>query len=596
MLDRVDQYLVLARKYRPKKLSDLVGQDEIKLIIEGAIRQNRLAHAFLFSGTRGVGKTTIARIISKIVNCLNISVKNEIDPCNSCENCKSIDKENNIDVMELDAASRTGVDDVREIIENISYKPVSALKKIYIIDEVHMLSKSAFNALLKTLEEPPKDILFLLATTETQKIPLTILSRCQHFQLKRIDHEDMLQHILKICKNENIEIDRESCAIIARCSEGSVRDALSILDNVISRGIKITADVVKKVLGLSNSQEVLALFEYICEGDVINALDITNNLHINGVYYEQLAKELNNIIYYIARLKSEYNPSNLGLNDHEIKSLLNFSKKMDMDIIVRLWELMQKYFEELHNSYDQRKSFEMIVIRLCYVSLIPTPFEAINEKKEINVKNFNPNLKTEKRKGESDGLSKNEIYTGSKIFDTNEVKEKKTEANLAIQPKTNTEADRNEILIQKPKSIFNSSPSTGLSEELLSNFEKIIDILELQKQTYICHQLINNFLLVSLYFPKNEKEKGVLELQNIDNTRTNKDILWKISKYLEDSTGARWIVTIVNKGGIESLQEIYDRRKKEEIKKFSKIEEIKKLLEIIPGSEIVSIKNLKDEN
>ena len=594
MLDKVDQYLVLARKYRPKKLSDLVGQDEIKLIIEGAIRQNRLAHAYLFSGTRGVGKTTIARIISKIVNCLEISKNREMDPCDSCENCTSIDKENNIDVIELDAASKTGVDDVREIIENLSYKPVSALKKIYIIDEVHMLSKSAFNALLKTLEEPPKDILFLLATTETQKIPLTILSRCQHFQLKRIEHEDMLNHILKICKNENIEIDKESCEIVARCSEGSVRDALSILDNVISRGVKITVDVVKKVLGLSNSDDVLELFKYICEGDVIKALEKTNNLHVDGVYYDQLAKELNNTIYYVSRLKIEYDSSNLGLNEFEIKSLLKFSEKMEMDIIIRLWELMQKYFEELYNSYDQRKSFEMIVIRLCYVSLIPTPFEVINEKKEINVKDYSSSLKKKQINDKSN--ESNILQTESKTFNQNLVTEQKIENNLAIQPKIENKNIKSNISTQRSKINSNIPTSNLINEELITKFESIIEILELKKQFYICHQLINNYRVVSLYFPKKINENGVLELQNIDSTKINNDILWKISKFLEDFTKSRWIVTIVNKGGIESLQEIYDRRKKKEIEKFSKIKEIKKLLEIIPGSEIVSIKNLKDKN
>ena len=594
MLDKVDQYLVLARKYRPKKLSDLVGQDEIKLIVEGAIRQNRLAHAYLFSGTRGVGKTTIARIISKIVNCLEISKKKDIDPCDSCENCTSIDKENNIDVIELDAASKTGVDDVREIIENLSYKPVSALKKIYIIDEVHMLSKSAFNALLKTLEEPPKDILFLLATTETQKIPLTILSRCQHFQLKRIEHEDMLNHILKICKNENIEIDKKSCEIVARCSEGSVRDALSILDNVISRGVKITVDVVKKVLGLSNSDDVLELFKHICEGDVIKALEKTNSLHVNGVYYDQLAKELNNIIYYISRLKIEYDSSNLGLNEYEIKSLLKFSEKMEMDIIIRLWELMQKYFEELYNSYDQRKSFEMIVIRLCYVSLIPTPFEVINEKKEINAKDYSSSLKKNQINDKSN--ESNILQTESKTFDQNLVTEQKIENNLAIQTKIENKNIKSNILTQRSEINSNIPTSNIINEGLITKFESIIEILELKKQFYICHQLINNYRVVSLYFPKKINENGVLELQNIDNTKINNDILWKISKFLEDFTKSRWIVTIVNKGGIDSLQEIYDRRKKKEIEKFSKIKEIKKLLEIIPGSEIVSIKNLKDKN
>ena len=253
-------YLVLARKYRPKKLSHLIGQDEIRVIIEGALSSNRLAHAYLLSGTRGIGKTTLARIISKAVNCTANQENKTLDPCGNCEACISIEKESNIDVIELDAASRTGINDVREIIENVSYKPVSAKKKVYIIDEAHMLSKSAFNALLKTLEEPPEGVLFLLATTETEKIPITIKSRCQHFELKRIPTQLLTQHIINISKLEKFECDQDSAKIIARSSEGSVRDALSILDNVLARGKKITKEITRDVLGLSDPEKNIRLF------------------------------------------------------------------------------------------------------------------------------------------------------------------------------------------------------------------------------------------------------------------------------------------------------------------------------------------------
>ena len=204
-----NEYIVLARKYRPKKFSDIIGQDEVCSVIEGAIKLNRVAHAFLFSGTRGIGKTTIARILAKTLNCENLDLKNP-EPCGKCKNCISIDNDSNIDVVEIDAASRTGVADVREIIENINYKPVDAKKKIFIIDEVHMLSKAAFNALLKTLEEPPLDVVFIFATTETEKVPVTILSRCQRFVLRRVDLNMITEHLINVSKKEGYTLDKES--------------------------------------------------------------------------------------------------------------------------------------------------------------------------------------------------------------------------------------------------------------------------------------------------------------------------------------------------------------------------------------------------
>ena len=260
-------YIVLARKYRPKKLSEIIGQEETCKIIEGSVKLGRLAHAFLFSGTRGVGKTTLARILSKIVNCSNLN-QETTEACGNCENCTSIDSDSNMDVIEIDAASRTGVSDVREIIDNVNYKPVSAKKKIFIIDEVHMLSKAAFNALLKTLEEPPLDVIFIFATTETEKLPLTILSRCQKFQLKRISTDKISDFLLKVSKKENFQISKEGCDLISQSSEGSVRDALSILENVLTRGNPVKIDVIRGVLGLSDNNLVLKLFESLCSGDV----------------------------------------------------------------------------------------------------------------------------------------------------------------------------------------------------------------------------------------------------------------------------------------------------------------------------------------
>ncbi|MDC3091456.1 DNA polymerase III subunit gamma/tau [Rickettsiales bacterium] len=556
-----NHYVVLARKYRPKKLSDLIGQDEIRTILKGALRLNRLAHAYLLSGTRGVGKTTLARIISKVVNCSSKTEDLVGDPCGKCENCISIDNESNIDVVELDAASRTGVSDVREIIENINYKPVSALKKIYIIDEVHMLSKAAFNALLKTLEEPPNDVLFLLATTETEKIPITILSRCQHLELKRIDTKVLSEHIMKISSHEDISLDKESSDIIARSAEGSVRDALSILDNVLTRGNLITKEIVNEVLGLSDLTKVFSLFDSICRGNVSESLKVTNSMYINGASLERLAKEILNIIYYTARFKSEFSEEDINLNEYEISIFKKYAKNLDMDVVIRFWETMQRYFDELIKSFDQRKSFEMIVIRLCYISLLPTPFEALNKKEEIVESKIQNNV-----------LPKNRISRD--FLQKNNLAEKK-------DPVINNE-------------IENKAKTVSLGKGSLKKFEKLVDMIEKKSEFMISHQLINNFKLVSIKLPEENGNTGILDLKNLFEIKAQDNILWKVSKILKDITGYRWLVSIISNGGSKTLNEVYLEREELRIKTISNESEIKKLLEIIPGSEIVSIEESKN--
>ena len=366
---------MLARKYRPKKLSEIIGQDEICKIIKGSMKLNRLPHAFLFSGTRGVGKTTIARIISKIVNCEKIDPSNP-EPCGVCSSCISITKEKNMDVVEIDAASRTGVADVREIIENLGYKSVEVKKKIYIIDEVHMLSKAAFNALLKTLEEPPDDVIFIFATTETDKIPVTIMSRCQKFELRRIDTLVLSDFLIEVSKKEDIQLGEESALLISQASEGSVRDALSILDNVLSRGNPILLETVKEVLGLADNNLVSDLFEFLCEGNIKKALLKFEEIYKKGASLDILAKMLMNICFHTMKLKSGFDKKTFLLDSGTLERVEIISNKYQVVFLTRFWELLQKYVNELQNSFDEKQCFEMIIMRLCYVSLLPTPFEA----------------------------------------------------------------------------------------------------------------------------------------------------------------------------------------------------------------------------
>ena len=549
-----NNYLVLARKYRPQKLSDFIGQEEVCDILRGALQNNRLAHAYLLSGTRGVGKTTLARLIAKIVNCTNRLNDGNFDPCGKCSNCVSISKDKNLDVVEIDAASKTGVSDVREIIENINYKPVTALKKIYIIDEVHMLSKAAFNALLKTLEEPPLDVLFLLATTETEKIPVTILSRCQHFPLKRLRIDVLSKHIINIAKVEGCLLDEESAYLISRSAEGSVRDALSILDTFLAQGKTISKKTVYDQLCLEDFGNVINLFKKICDSDVKAALNIVNDFYINGSSFENIARDLSKIIYHLARFKSLNTFEFENLNDYEKQEYQKISKELTMDVIIRLWELIQKYIQEINLAYDQKQYFEMSVIRLCFVILLPSPFEKNESEKEGNAPT--KNLENNRNK---------ESY------------------------KNKQEVDLNNPLNEK-KNINNTDKK--FYDKELEQFKNIISKIDIHGDVVLSHKIKNNFRLISLKKITSESDKNEIELENHKNISLEDNLLWKITKVLEKVTKSRWIITISNKKGSMSIQEYEFEKEKETKTKIVSKDSIKKLLEIIPYSKVTSINKL----
>ena len=557
-------YKVLARKYRPKKLSEIIGQDETCKIIKGSIKLNRLPHAFLFSGTRGVGKTTIARIISKIVNCEKIDPSNP-EPCGVCSSCISITKEKNMDVVEIDAASRTGVADVREIIENLGYKSVEVKKKIYIIDEVHMLSKAAFNALLKTLEEPPDDVMFIFATTETDKIPVTIMSRCQKFELRRIDTLVLSDFLIEVSKKEDIQLGEESALLISQASEGSVRDALSILDNVLSRGNPILLETVKEVLGLADNNLVSDLFEFLCEGNIKKALLKFEEIYKKGASLDILAKMLMNICFHTMKLKSGLDKKTLLLDSGTLERVEIISNKYQVVFLTRFWELLQKYVNELQSSFDEKQCFEMIIMRLCYVSLLPTPFEALQE------------------------ISKNKD-----INNNNELTNKVGSQNRDITSKNIENKDNlaRSLNVQPNKS---SSLDIKSFDSQIKKFKALTNLIELESEMQIAYHLRNSFKLNSLVEINSDKKIGEIQLEAINKKLDSKNILWNATKIIERKTGKRWIFSLSSKKGIKSIVEYDEEKNAEVIEEIKKNEIIKKILEIIPSSEIVSIRKLNQE-
>jgi DNA polymerase-3 subunit gamma/tau len=373
-------YRVLARKYRPQTFSELIGQDAMVRTLGNAIKRGRLAHAFLMTGVRGVGKTSTARLIAKALNCVGPDGQGgpTIDPCGSCEPCRAIAEGRHIDVIEMDAASHTGVDDVREIIEASRYAAVTARYKIYIVDEVHMLSKNAFNALLKTLEEPPAHVKFLFATTEVNKVPITVLSRCQRFDLRRISAELLAAHFAEVCRHEGVDADAEALALIARAAEGSARDGLSILDQAIAHadleGSIVTADAVREMLGLSDRGAVRDLLGLVLGGDGPGALALLRRQYDLGVDPQGVLRSLLETVHGVTLAKVGAAPD-LAQPAEEAAAYADWAARLSFPALHRLWQLMLKGHDEVARAILPIEAAEMALLRVIHASTLPDPGE-----------------------------------------------------------------------------------------------------------------------------------------------------------------------------------------------------------------------------
>jgi DNA polymerase III subunit gamma/tau len=378
-------YRVLARKYRPQTFAELIGQDAMVTTLGNAIKRDRLAHAFLLTGVRGVGKTSTARLIAKALNCIGPDGQGgpTISPCGTCEPCVAIAEGRHIDVIEMDAASNTGVDDVREIIEAVRYAAVSARYKVYIVDEVHMLSKNAFNALLKTLEEPPPHVKFLFATTEINKVPVTVLSRCQRFDLRRIPAALLASHFAKVCTAENVTAEPEALSLVARAAEGSVRDGLSILDQAIAHadlddGGIVRADALRGMLGLSDRGALRHLFALLLEGESRAMLATLTEQHDLGVDGAAILRGLLDIIHAVTLAKVGA-PDDAARAAEERAMLASWSSGLSFNVLHRLWQLILKGHEEVVRATDPREALDMALLRVIHASSLPDPADLIRQ-------------------------------------------------------------------------------------------------------------------------------------------------------------------------------------------------------------------------
>ena len=381
MSEAPQPYRVLARKYRPGTFAEMIGQDAMVRTLRNAIASHRLAHAFILTGVRGVGKTTTARIIARALNCVGPDGTGgpTADPCGVCAHCIAIAEDRDVDVMEMDAASNTGVDNVRELIDGVRYRPVAARYKVYIVDEVHMLSRSAFNALLKTLEEPPEHVKFVFATTELRKVPVTVLSRCQRFDLKRVDAAVLIDYFAKIAKRENIDVAPGALRLIARAADGSVRDGLSLLDQAIAHaGGAVDEAQVRDMLGLADGARIYDLFDALMRGAPGEALDLLEEMNRAGADPAVVLSDLLDLSHFLTRIKVlPATADDAAVADTERERAKDMAARLSMPVLARAWQMLLKGINEVRDAPSDAHAAEMVLVRLAYAADMPTPGDLV---------------------------------------------------------------------------------------------------------------------------------------------------------------------------------------------------------------------------
>ena len=542
-----EAYRVLARKYRPQDFTGLIGQEALVRTLSNAFATGRIAHAFMLTGVRGVGKTTTARIIARSLNCIGPDGNRKepsIHPCGVCEPCVAIAESRHVDVQEMDAASRTGIDDVREIIEGVRYAPASAHYKVYIIDEVHMLSKAAFNGLLKTLEEPPPHVKFVFATTEVRKVPVTVLSRCQRFDLRRIETNALVSYLENIAAKEKVAIEHPALALIARAAEGSVRDALSLLDQAVAHTEEgIDAEVVRSMLGLADRGRVLDLFEKVVGGKIADALTELNDLYNHGADPLSVVQDLLEIVHFLTRLKVA--PDAEGFFDGgsaEARRSAELAAKLSVPTLTRAWQMLLKGLVEVRDATRPIQAAEMALVRLAYGADLPP---------------------TEKLVRDVMDASQPAKPGGGRAMPS---PASAPRASGAVSAVALAEPAR-EIRAQGPASL-----------------EELVGLAQAKGATALKVQLENYVHLVRM-------EPGQIEFR--PDNRAPATLAGDLAQRLKDWTGTRWIVTLAREGGAPTLAEQKKSARTQRLESVLQEPLVRAVLDRFPGAQVVAVRDVE---
>lgn len=570
-----EPYRVLARKYRPSNFEELIGQDALVRTLKNAIESGRIAHAFMLTGVRGVGKTTTARIIAKALNYAGPDGKAgpTTGPTDDCKICQAIAQDRHPDVIEMDAASRTGVDDIREILDGVRYAPTEARYKVYVIDEVHMLSKNAFNALLKTLEEPPPHVKFIFATTEIRKVPVTVLSRCQRFDLRRVDVPTLSAHFKGICEKEGVACEEAAIATIARAADGSVRDGLSLLDQAMALGGgEITAQAVESMLGLGDRARNLDLLEHALTGSMAEALEILESLYANGADPVVLIQDLLDLTHVLTRLRAVPATKSMkhAMAHDEIERAAELAGKLSMPTLAKTWQILLKGLGEVQVAPSGQSAAEMVIIRLSYAADLPDPAQLLKTLKDQPAGSSKP----------PSGMADAGVPTGRSFT----AGASGGGAPEAVQSP----------MIEAPMGGRGDGPRAALAvvprvepqaEIVIRSLEDVIEVLEAHREVLLASQVYQFVHLVKL-------EAGRLEIR--PEPEASPRLAQDLGQALGRITGARWVVSVSSAPGKPTLAQAAIAQREQEFEDIRQTPIMREILEVFPDLEILAINSIED--